>query len=146
MKITAAESFVLKVPVGNAIADSMQFVTHLEFAGLTIATDAGISGTGYTMTVGHGGRVVQVALDSLFIDDPLGKDPRNVRQIWQQLYFGKSHWITRAGPTTLAQAATDIALWEVNPKAAELPQSQMLGAASEADMPFYNSHAGWLNS
>ena len=53
MKITAAESFVLKVPVGNAIADSMQFVTHLEFAGLTIATDAGISGTGYTMTVGR---------------------------------------------------------------------------------------------
>ena len=36
MKITSAESFVLKVPVGNAIADSMQFVTHLEFAGLTV--------------------------------------------------------------------------------------------------------------
>src|SRR5688572_1180617 len=145
MKITAAESFVLKVPVGNAIADSMQFVTHLEFAGLTIATDAGISGTGYTMTVGHGGRVVQVALDSLFIDDLLGEDPRNVRQIWQQLYFGKSHWIGRAGATTMAQAAIDIALWDINAKAAELPLWQLLGGAREADIPIYNTHAGWLN-
>jgi L-alanine-DL-glutamate epimerase-like enolase superfamily enzyme len=102
MKITAAESFVLKVPVGNAIADSMQFVTHLEFAGLKIATDADISGTGYTMTVGVGGTVIQKALDSLFIDDLLGKDPRNVREIWQQLYFGKPHWIGRAGATTMA--------------------------------------------
>ena len=42
----------------------MQSVTHLEFAGLTIATDAGISGTGYTITVGHGGSVIQEALDS----------------------------------------------------------------------------------
>ena len=145
MKITAAESFVLKVPVGNAIADSMQFVTHLEFAGLTIATDAGISGTGYTMTVGHGGRVIQVALDSLFIDDLLGKDPRNVREIWQQLYFGKSHWIGRAGATTMAQAAIDIALWDINAKAAELPLWQLLGGAREADIPIYNTHAGWLN-
>ena len=145
MKITAAESFVLKVPVGNAIADSMQFVTHLEFAGLTIATDAGISGTGYTMTVGHGGRVIQEALDSLFIDDLLGKDPRNVREIWQQLYFGKSHWIGRAGATTMAQSAIDIALWDINAKAAELPLWQLLGGAREADIPIYNTHAGWLN-
>ena len=79
MKITGAQSFVLKVPVGNAIADSMQFVTHLEFAGLVVSTDAGISGTGYTMTVGCGGSVIQEALDTLFIDDLKGKDPRNVR-------------------------------------------------------------------
>ena len=145
MKITSAESFVLKVPVGNAIADSMQFVTHLEFAGLTIATDAGISGTGYTMTVGAGGSVIQEALDSLFIDDLTGKDPRNVREIWQQLYFGKSHWIGRAGATTMAQAAIDIALWDINAKAAELPLWQLLGGAREADIPIYNTHAGWLN-
>jgi L-alanine-DL-glutamate epimerase-like enolase superfamily enzyme len=145
MKITSAESFVLKVPVGPTIADSMQSVTHLEFAGLVVGTDAGISGTGYTITVGHGGSVIQEALDTLFIDDLKGKDPRTVREIWQQLYFGKSHWVGRAGVTTMAQSAIDIALWDINAKAAELPLWQLLGGARQADIPIYNTHAGWLN-
>jgi L-alanine-DL-glutamate epimerase-like enolase superfamily enzyme len=145
VKVESAESFVLNVPVGPAIADSMQFVTHLEFAGLTIATDEGISGTGYTVTVGHGGAVIQKALDTLFIEDLIGKDPRNVREVWQQLYFAKSHWIGRAGATTMAQAAIDLALWDINAKAAELPLWQLLGGARSADIPIYNTHAGWLN-
>lgn len=145
MKITAAESFVLRVPVGSGIADSMQFVTHLEFVGLTITTDEGITGSGYTITVGHGGSVIQEAIDTLFIGDLVGKDPHNVREIWQQLYFGKSHWIGRAGATTMAQAATDIALWDINAKAARLPLWQLLGGARQSDISIYNTHAGWLN-
>lgn len=145
MQVAAAESFVLRVPVGSAIADSMQFVTHLEFAGLTVSTDAGLCGTGYTVTVGYGGGVIQKAIDSLFIDELIGKDPRNVREIWQQLYFGKSHWVGRAGVTTMAQAAVDIALWDINAKAAQLPLWQLLGAAHQPDIPIYNTHAGWLN-
>jgi L-alanine-DL-glutamate epimerase-like enolase superfamily enzyme len=123
----------------------MQFVTHLEFAGLIVRTDAGISGTGYTVTVGHGGSVIQEALDALFIGDLIGKDPCNVREIWRELYFGKSHWIGRAGATTMAQSAIDIALWDINAKAAELPLWQLLGGARQADIPIYNTHAVWLN-
>ncbi len=63
MKITGAGSFLLNVPIGKNIADSMQSVTHLEFVGLTIDTDEGIKGTGYTVTVGHGGSVIQNAID-----------------------------------------------------------------------------------
>ena len=145
MKVTAAESFLLRVPVGRGIADSMQFVTHLEFAAIKVATDAGIEGTGYTITVGHGGSVIQKALDTLFIEDLLGTDPRNVRETWHKLYFGRSHWIGRAGATTMAQAAIDIALWDINAKAAGLPLWQLLGGARHADVPIYNTHAGWLN-
>jgi len=145
VKITSVESFVLDVPIGSTIADSMQSVTHLEFAGLTVKTNAGIAGTGYTMTVGAGGKVIQTAIDTLFKDDLLGKDPHNVREIWQQLYFGKSHWIGRAGATTMAQSAIDIALWDIIAKAAEQPLWRALGGARSADIPIYNTHAGWLN-
>lgn len=145
MKITGAESFILDIPIGHEIADSMQSVTHLEFVGLRIATDAGISGTGYTVTVGAGGRVIQSVLDTLLIDDLPGKDPFNVRAIWQELYYGKSHWIGRAGATTMAQAAVDIALWDIVAKASGKPLWQVLGGARPADIPIYNTHAGWLN-
>jgi L-alanine-DL-glutamate epimerase-like enolase superfamily enzyme len=145
MKITAAESFLLNVPVGGEIADSMQSVTHLEFAGLIVHTDAGIDGSGYTVTVGAGGKVIQTAIDTLFADDLIGQNPHDVREIWRQLYFGKAHWIGRAGATTMAQSAIDIALWDVLAKAAGLPLWQLLGGARRADIPIYNTHAGWLN-
>jgi L-alanine-DL-glutamate epimerase-like enolase superfamily enzyme len=84
-------------------------------------------------------------LDSLFIGELSGLDPFNVKQIWQQLYFGKSHWIGRAGATTMAQAAVDIALWDIIAKSAGKPLWQTLGGARETDIPIYNTHAGWLN-
>jgi len=145
MKITGAESFILDIPIGSEIADSMQSVTKLEFAGLKIQTDQGISGIGYTVTVGVGGSVIQNVLDTLYIHHLSGKDPFNVREIWQELYFGGAHWIGRAGATTMAQAAVDIALWDIIAKAAERPLWQVLGGARSADMPIYNTHAGWLN-
>jgi len=145
MKITSAESFILDIPIGSEIADSMQSVTKLEFVGLRVNTDEGISGTGYTITVGVGGSVIQKVIDTLYVDRLSGKDPFNVREIWQELYFGGAHWIGRAGATTMAQAAVDIALWDIIAKAAERPLWQVLGGARSSDMPIYNTHAGWLN-
>jgi L-alanine-DL-glutamate epimerase-like enolase superfamily enzyme len=145
MKITSAKSFLLDVPIGSEIADSMQSVTRLEFVGLVVDTDAGISGTGYTVTVGFGGSVIRAVLDTLFIPDLVGREPRDVREIWQQLYYGKSHWIGRVGATTMAQSAVDIALWDILAKHAGLPLWRLLGGGRASDIPIYNTHAGWLN-
>lgn len=145
MRITGADSFLLKVPIGHEIADSMQSVTHLELVGLVVHTDEGISGTGYTITVGHGGSVILNVLDSLYIPELEGWDPADVREIWQRLYFGKAHWIGRAGATTMAQSAVDIALWDILAKAAGKPLWQLLGGGGSEDIPIYNTHAGWLN-
>ena len=145
MRITGSESFVLRIPVGGRVADSMQSVVDLEIVGLTVETDAGITGTGYTITVGFGASVIQEVLDSLYVDELIGRDPHDVREIWQQLYYGKAHWIGRAGATTMAQAAVDIALWDIIAKAAGRPLWQQLGGGRRSDIPVYNSHAGWLN-
>jgi L-alanine-DL-glutamate epimerase-like enolase superfamily enzyme len=120
-------------------------VQHVEIVGLNVHTDTGVSGTGYTITVGFGGCVIQNVLDTLYAPELIGLDPRNVRQIWQQLYFGKAHWIGRAGATTMAQAAVDIALWDILAKSANLPLWQLLGGARPGSIPVYNTHAGWLN-
>ena len=136
---------MLVVPVGRDAGDSMQTVSTLEIVGVIIDTDENVSGTGYTITVGHGGRVIRSVLDTLFCDDLIGKDPHNVKEIWTQLYFGKAHWIGRAGATTMAQAAVDIALWDIIAKAAEKPLWQILGGARSHDRPIYSTNAGWLN-
>jgi len=145
MKITGAESFLLRTPLETAMGDSMQTVRALEFVGLKVHTDEGISGTGYTITVGHGGSVIQEVLDSLYIPELTGKDPFRVKEIWQQLYYGKAHWIGRAGATTMAQSAVDIALWDIIAKSAGRPLWQVLGGCRPGAFPIYNTHAGWLN-
>jgi len=145
MKINAANSFLLEIPIGGVIADSMQSVTRLEFVGLVIETDESISGTGYTVTVGFGGSVIREVLDSLYIPELAGRDPGHIKAIWNDLYYGKAHWIGRAGATTMAQAAVDIALWDIAAKRARQPLWELLGAARVEDVPIYNTHAGWLN-
>jgi L-alanine-DL-glutamate epimerase-like enolase superfamily enzyme len=133
MKITRAESFMLQVPIGREIADGMQ------------ATKALDTGTGYTITVGAGGSVIKEVLDSLFVDQLKGKDPFNVKEVWYQLYYGKSHWIGRAGATTMAQSAVDIALWDIIAKSSGRPLWQVLGGCRSMDIPIYSTAAGWLN-
>jgi L-alanine-DL-glutamate epimerase-like enolase superfamily enzyme len=145
MKISSTESFILKMPIGREIADSMQSVSNLEFVGIIIKTDAGITGTGYTVTVGFGGSVIQQAIDTLYMEALVGRDPHDVREIWHDLYYGKAHWIGRAGATTMAQAAVDIALWDILAKAADEPLWKLLGGGRASDIPIYNTHAGWLN-
>src|SRR3954471_3239077 len=145
MKITRAESFMLKVPIRREIADGMQSTSVLEFVGLNISTDEGFTGTGYTITVGAGGSVIKEVLDSLFVDQLTGKDPFNVKEIWHQLYYGKSHWIGRAGATTMAQSAVDIALWDIIAKSSGRPLWQVLGGCRSTDIPIYSTAAGWLN-
>jgi L-alanine-DL-glutamate epimerase-like enolase superfamily enzyme len=145
VKITHAESFLLQVPLPRAIEDSMQSFTMGEFVGVNIQTDDGIMGTGYTTTVGAGGSVIRNALDALFVGELPGKDPFNVKEIWQALYYGKSHWIGRAGATTMAQSAVDIALWDIIAKKGRRPLWQALGGCRSSDVPVYNTNAGWLN-
>jgi L-alanine-DL-glutamate epimerase-like enolase superfamily enzyme len=145
MKITRAESFMLKVPVRREIADGMQATRFLEFVGINVFTDESIIGTGYTITVGAGGSVIKEVLDSLFVSELTGKDPFNVKEVWQQLYYGRSHWIGRAGATTMAQSATDIALWDIIAKKSGRPLWQVLGGCRTMDIPIYNTAAGWLN-
>ncbi len=145
MKITSVDSFILDVPVGREMADSMQSVTQLEFVGVNVETDAGVTGSGYTVTVGAGGEVLKAAIDTLYVEALIGRDPAHVREIWSDLYFGKAHWIGRAGATTMAQSAIDIALWDILAKAAGEPLWRYLGGACVENIPIYNTHAGWLN-
>jgi L-alanine-DL-glutamate epimerase-like enolase superfamily enzyme len=145
MKITRIDSFLLRIPVGRAMTDSLRSVSALEFAGVEIVTEAGLTGTGYTVTVGHGGSVIREVIDTLFADDLIGSDPHEVRAIWTRLDRGKARWIGRAGATTMAQAAIDIALWDLIAKDAERPLWQILGASHAGGFPIYNTYAGWLN-
>ena len=149
MRITAVTPFILHVPVtGALIADSTHTVTHWGVVGVKIDTDAGLSGYGYTGTHAHlaSDQLITRCIETCHGPLLLGEDPRDVQRLWLKLARHPAlQWVGRAGITTLAHAAIDVALWDLKAKAAEQPLWQLLGGAVRDKVRAYNTDIGWLS-
>lgn len=143
MKIDRIDVSTYSIPLTHPMSDSSHGVIDsftLVTAG--VRTDDGLSGLGYSYTVGtKGGK----AIASLIRDDlaPIlkGKDPRCVAALWQEMQRG-IHYFGPGGATSFAISAIDIALWDLKAKALREPLWRMLGGnnpqvqayASEIDL------------
>lgn len=145
MKITKVESFNLQVPLDPPITDAINAPTHWGLPGVRIYTDEGIVGYGYTGTCAFGDELITATIDQYYAPILLGKDPHMVKLLWEEMRFGKMHWIGRAGVTHMALAAVDIALWDIMAKTANKPLWQYLGGHKPDGIRAYNTNGGWLN-
>ncbi len=125
MKITAARVIVC--------SPGRNFVT------LLIETDQGVTGIGDATL---NGRELSVAsyLNDHVIPNLIGRDPRQIEDIWQFLYRG-AYW--RRGPVTMsAVSAVDTALWDIKGKMAGMPLYQLLGGRSRDKVMVYGHANG----
>src|SRR5436190_4983076 len=109
------------------------------FVTLKLETDEGIYGLGDATLNGR-----ELAVASYLADHVLpaivGRDARNIEDIWQFLYKG-AYW--RRGPVTMtAVAAVDTALWDIKGKALNVPVYQLLGSASRDAVMVYGHASG----
>jgi L-alanine-DL-glutamate epimerase-like enolase superfamily enzyme len=149
MRITAVAPFILHVPVtGAQISDSTHTVSHWGVVGARIDTDAGLSGYGYTGTHAHLAsdqlitRCISTCLAPLLIDE----DANDIARLWQRIARHPAlQWVGRAGITTLAHAALDVALWDLKAKAAQQPLWKLLGGQARDVVRAYNTDIGWLS-
>lgn len=145
MKITKVETFVVRTPIRRQIGDSTHAFTHWSTPGCWVHTDDGLVGTGYTGLEGDGEELVTQVIERYYAPALLGRDPFEVRRIWEELQWGRLHWIGRAGVTQMALAAVDIALWDLMARAAAVPLWKLLGGDKPDRIPTYNTDGGWLN-
>jgi len=111
------------------------------FVTLKLETDEGVYGIGDATLNGRELAVVTL-LDEHVLPCLIGKDPRNIEDIWQYLYRGV-YW--RTGPVNMtAIAAVDTALWDIKAKLAGMPLYQLLGGKSREAVMVYG-HANGRN-
>ena len=149
MKITAVKPFILHVPVtGSQISDSTHTISHWGVVGAMIETDAGLTGYGYTGTHAHlpSDQLITRCIETCHAPLLLGEDARETERLWLKLARNPAlQWVGRAGITTLAQAAVDIALWDIKAKSAGVPLWHLLGGRSKERLKAYNTDIGWLS-
>ena len=90
---------------------------------LKVETDEGIVGWGEPVVEGHA-KSVEAAVHECE-DYILGKDPRDINDIWQMLYRSRFY---RGGPVMMsAIAGIDQALWDIKGKALNVNVTELLG-------------------
>src|ERR687896_1918357 len=120
VKIVKAEAFLCDVEVETARTDAIQSFAKQETIFVDIETEDGLVGTGYSHTIGTGGRAVLRLLQTDLLKLLVGEDARQIEALWRRLFWA-SHATAVGAITSLALAVVDIALWDVRCKAAGQP-------------------------
>ncbi|MEO0630833.1 MAG: D-mannonate dehydratase ManD, partial [Planctomycetota bacterium] len=123
------------------IVDAKVFVCSpgRNFVTLKITTEDGITGIGDATLNGRELSVVSYLEDHL-LPCLIGKDARQIEDIWQYFYRG-AYW--RRGPVTMtAIGAIDTALWDIKGKVLNTPLYQLLGGASRKGVMVYGHASG----
>ena len=109
------------------------------FVTLKIETDQGVHGIG-DATINGREQAAVAYLEQHVIPALIGRDPRQIEDVWQYLYRGV-YW-RRGSVTMTCIAAVDMALWDIKAKLANMPLYQLLGGASRSAVRVYGHANG----
>jgi L-alanine-DL-glutamate epimerase-like enolase superfamily enzyme len=130
MKITKAETNILRIPEDDPLADMPEEAGRLRpIVTLRLQTDAGIEGIGITFYGGALTGTLRSAVDELCALI-IGQDPLRIEAILRKLGAAAGD-SCGSGIYTLAVSAIDVALWDIKGKALEQPLWQLLGGARD---------------
>ena len=113
MAIRDIETKLFRVPLREVLVDAAHGDhTHFELVTVTITTEDGRDGTGYTYTGGKGGRAIFAVLEHDLAPALLGADSACIEAAWNSCQWG-AHYVGRGGVLSFAVSAVDIALWDL---------------------------------
>lgn len=142
MKITHAEAFLVDLVPEVVRTDAIQAFVKQETIFVSIATEDGYEGLGYSYTIGTGGRAVLATLREDLLPHLLGEDARHIERLWNKLFW-ITHGTAVGAITSLALAAIDTALWDIRCRRSGLPLWIEAGGYRDR-VPLYDTEGGWL--
>lgn len=142
-QITHVEMFMADLQPKVKRVDAIQSFVSQETPFVKITDSDGVSGLGYSYTIGQGGPAVMSLLRQTMVPQLIGRDAEEIDRIWRDLLFS-THATAVGAITSLALAAIDTALWDLRCKRAGLPLWRMLGGSKDS-VPMYTTEGGWLH-
>ncbi len=136
LKIERIETDYYRLPLepmgdaGHGAIDTEELIT------LSLHAE-GLTGHGYTYTIGRGGRAVKALIDHDIAPLIAGQDAAQIQTIWD-LMWQRLLYVGRGGLASFAIAAVDVALWDLYGVREEKPLYALLGAEAR-DLPAYGS-------
>jgi L-alanine-DL-glutamate epimerase-like enolase superfamily enzyme len=131
-----------EIPLPKVLTDSTHGeMRHFAVVMARVRTNEGVSGLGYTYTVGKtGGAAVRAHLEHDLAPLLIGEDPRRVERLWERMWWAL-HYVGRGGAACFAISAVDIALWDLKAKLAGEPLWRFLGGHD----PLVKVYAGGID-
>ncbi|SEE50973.1 mandelate racemase/muconate lactonizing enzyme family protein [Jiangella alba] len=143
LRIVEAQAWLCDVPVETVRTDAVQSFVKQETILVTVRTADGVTGTGYSYTIGTGGAAVLSLLRESLLGLLVGMDAGRPEEVWSTLHAA-TRATTVGAITALALAAVDTAVWDARCRAIGLPLWVAAGGARPR-VPLYDTEGGWLH-
>lgn len=141
--ITTVEARVVRVPLDRVTSFATRQVTARDYVLVRITDENGVAGNGFCYAGSSGGEVVATAVADLLGPLLTGRDALLVERLWQDMYQ-ESLLHGRTGSVMRALSALDIALWDRNARALDVPLHRLLGGYHAETVPAYASGGYYL--
>jgi L-alanine-DL-glutamate epimerase-like enolase superfamily enzyme len=137
-RIASIEFTLARVPLDEMMSFATRSITERHYVLVRVVADDGSSGIGFCYAGHRAGALSLLAVPELLGPVLLGQNPELVEGLWDQLYR-ESLLHGRTGSVMRALSALDVALWDRNARAADLPLWRHLGAQHSDPAPAYAS-------
>ncbi len=141
--IASVEILMIDLPPKVKRVDAIQSFVSQETPIVRITDADGNIGTGYSYTIGTGGRAIISLLTETLAPSLIGREAEEIDGIWRDMLFA-THATAVGAITSLSLAAIDTALWDLRCRRAGLPLWRMAGG-SRNSVPLYTTEGGWLH-
>lgn len=142
-KIARVELLMVDLTPKVKRVDAIQSFVSQETPIVRITDADGVTGTGYSYTIGTGGHSVMELLKRTLGPALLGREAHEIERTWRDLLF-LTHATTVGAITSIALAAIDTALWDLQCRKLGLPLHLLAGGA-QSEIPLYTTEGGWLH-
>ena len=143
VRVAALTAATLVIPLRNVTSFATRTVRERHYTLVKVTTESGIEGLGFCYCGNAAGWLVTGTVRDLLAGHVVGRDAHDTEAIWDAMYRD-ALLLGRRGAVVRAMSAIDIALWDANAKAAELPLYRYLGAARSDVVPAYASGGYYL--
>ena len=131
-KIKHVQPALYRIPLSETLHDAKHGAhTHFELITVTIETEQGAVGTGYSYTGGRGGKAILAMLDHDLVPLITGCDVSDITALYEKMQW-HIHYVGRGGIASFAISAIDIAMWDIKGIKSGQPLWQMAGGESQS--------------